>query len=278
MDYQYIFNKTQFPNDKFNISLLDSQIRSSDITISLARVDSSDSESCLTIFRAELPDADEDILNLIVSTHNGEMERNPELVKIAEEDYKAAEVATQGHFQSTVIDIETTGDEVVEKDISFPYPVSLFSAEWLVDAEHKGDRSEFHIAPNTIVGAIIAPVDISSNEFSVSPTVLENMQLGYHIKIGSSDDLGRVSKIDLVNKTISVENPVSEAFDAGEYVKMTIKVVDYWRFTATGFNSVGESKIGASYIPPNTILRMVYYNENEIMTKKIFGISIDYMY
>jgi len=60
------------------------------------------------------------------------------------------------------------------------------------------------------------------------------------------------------------------------YVMFTVKVVPHWRFNAPGFCSVGESKIGASFIPANTIMRVVYHNNSG--SAKWFAISLDYLY
>lgn len=279
MEQQYTYLISEFPNDKVNSDTLINEVQSSNITIALDRIDNNATQ-VIFVFKTELSDDEEDLLFNIVSNHTGaDSVAESTLVKIKEEEYTGE---TQGHFQSCVIDISTSGYETVTKDLSFPYPISLFSAEWLVDTEHKGDRAEFHLAPDTVIGAVIQNIDASDGltTISVSDTVVEYINKGYYIKIGSPSNecLGRVVDYDIDNKTITLEEPITSSYTVGSYIFMTIKIVPYWRFTATGFNSVGESKIGASFIPKGTILRILYYNENGVMTNKIFGISIDYMY
>lgn len=279
MEQQYTYQISDFPNDKVNYDTLINEVQSSNITIALDRIDNNATQ-VIFVFKTELSDDEEDLLFNIVSNHTGaDSVGEDTLVKIKEEEYTGE---TQGHFQACVIDLEITGKGTKHKDITFPFPISLFSAEWLVDIEHKGDRAEFHIAPDTIVGAITQSIDASGGltTISVSPTVTENIQRGYFVKLGSSEnaEIGRVVSYDNNEHTVTFENPIEDNYAAGSYVFMTVKVVDYWRFTATGFNSVGESKIGASFIPANTVLRMVYHSENDVSTNKLFGISIDYMY
>jgi hypothetical protein len=101
------------------------------------------------------------------------------------------------------------------------------------------------------------------------------MSLGFFITI-NGQDLGRVIDKDENNLTITIENPLVSNLQPMTFIYFTIKIVPRWRFNAPGFCSVGESKIGASLIPANTIMRMLYHNISG--KPKWFAISIDYLY
>jgi len=276
---KYTYNLTDFLNGIVDIARLSKEINESDITIALSYINIQ-TTFCEIVFKDDLATDEINELTYIVNNHTGEklIINDTLYTKIKEEEYEGK---TQGNFQSIVIDLETEGNEIVQKDISFPYPISLFSAEWLTDTEHKGDRAEFHVGPDTIIGEVTVTADQDSTAtLYVSSTVIKNIKKGFYIKIGSKDNesLGQVINYDIINNTITLDKNLLYTCNAGDYVYLTVKVVPYWRFTSPGFSSVGENKIGASYIPENTILRLIYYNENGITTKKLFGISIDYLY
>lgn len=272
MKYVYTFN--QFPNGKCDPGRLRTEIENSSIIV-IQLIDIISSNIVALNFKAELSINEKSELDNIIANHSGEplYFSIDTIVKVKEEE----KTGTQGHFQSRVIDLESQDSSIVIKDISFPYNVSLFSAEWIVADEHVGDRAEFQLGPDTIIGVITEDASIGTNTFKVSQTVIDNIKKGFHVKL-NDENLERVIDYDTLNLTITTENSCTSLISSNSYVKMTIKIVPYWKFTASGFNSVGESKIGASFIPANTILRLVYYNENGQTHKKIFGISIDYLY
>lgn len=276
----YNYNILEFPNSLVNIDTFTKEINQSSIITALSHMNIINNV-VEVIFKADLSNNDKIILDDLVIRHDNSIKHSDIInVKIKEqEDY----AQTKGHFQSTVIDLEIDPSQnIVTKDITFPYPISLFSSEWNVDVTNVGDKAEFHIAPDTIIGTITSTIDGSEGlkTINVSQTVIDNISMGFHIKIGSKTNscIGRVASIDKDNKTITFEESISQTYTAGSYVFMTVKVVDYWRFTAPGFNSVGESKIGAAYIPANTVLRIIYHNINGLNVNKLFGVAIDYMY
>ena len=225
----------------------------------------------------DLTTEQETTTDTIISNHTGitPIEAYSEKVKIIEENIGGL---TQGHFQATTIDLyieSVTGSTY--KDLVFPYPVSLFSSEWLVSEDMIGDSAEFQIAPNTVCGVLRQSHSSGDTVLYVNDTVFTeaNMMLGYYITI-NGQELGRVIAKNTDNLTITVENPLSTDLNPMTYVMFTVKVVPHWRFNAPGFCSVGESKIGASFVPANTIMRMVYHNNSG--TAKWFAISLDYLY
>ena len=265
---------SDFPNNKINLGYFIEELNINYIPVSNLSVqgDTVKLNTLLDLTTEQLNDID-----TIISNHTGEEKVKviTEKVKIIEEN---EESGTQGHFQSRVIDLFISGvTGTTYKDITFPYPVSLFSAEWLVGDNQIGDCAEFHLSPDTICGVVTSNCNTGDTIINVNDTVFTqaNISVGYHIKI-NNQDLGRVISKDENNLTITVENPIEENITSMTPILFTIKLVPHWRFTAPGFCSVGESKIGASLIPENTIMRMVYHNNNG--SSKWFGISIDYLY
>jgi hypothetical protein len=271
MTYTYSITD-DFPNSKLDLTTLIDEITYENLSLEHIVIKS---DQCEIITTLDLTTEQKTLLDFVVSSHSGieNIENNIEHVKILEEQVN---YGTQGHFQSTVIDLYISGQTgTTYVDYSFPFNISLFSSEWLVSKEQIGDIAEFQLSPDTIVGVLTSDANVDDNILNVSPTVVENVSIGYWININGID-LNRIVKINKDNNTLTLEEPINNNFTSGSYVKMTIKIVPSWRFTAPGFCSVGESKIGASFIPANTVMRLVYHNYNT--TPKWFGISIDYLY
>lgn len=266
---------TDFPNRKIDMGSLINELKVAYIPVENLIVQG---DNVNIITSLELTSEQKTILNTIIAEHQGEVateESYTEKVKIVEE---AIGGLTQGHFQSCTIDLyieDATG--TTYSDLSFPYPVSLFSSEWLVREEQVGDVAEFQLAPNTVCGVLRQAHTSGDTVLYVNDTVFTEagVSLGFYITI-NGQDLGRVLEIDNVNLTLTVENPLASNLEAMTYIMFTVKIVPHWRFNAPGFCSVGESKIGASFIPANTVMRMVYHNYSG--TAKWMVISLDYLY
>jgi hypothetical protein len=102
---------------------------------------------------------------------------------------------------------------------------------------------------------------------SVSSTVLQYIQLGYHVNLlnasnGTNNDLGRVVNKDYVNSAISVElaSPNTFAYTSPTYVRQTVYMFKDFEICQPWCHSIGESKIGGSYTPANTPIKWSYNN------------------
>lgn len=269
----YTYNITDFLNDKVDLYNLTETIN--DANLPLKHIVLGDTD-CYIHMLLELTTEQKTLLDSIIAMHDGNNIVEEEVVSIIRVKEEEEIGKTNGHFQSYVIDIDINKSGTTYVDKVFPFNISLFSSEWLVSDLHVGDIAEFHLAPDTPVGVLTVSIPSGTTVLNVNNTIIENVDVGYFIKIGN-DDLGWCIAKDTENMTITVENPTTIEHNAMDYILMTIKVVPRWKFTATGYCSVGESKIGASYIPANTPLRLVYHCINGI-DEKTFGISIDYLY
>ena len=271
----YIYSiQNDFPNQKIDMGSFIDELKIENIPVENLVIHD-DEVNILTLLN--LTSGQTSIIDTVILNHTGEIVNDvyTEHVKIIEETHGAE---TQGIFQSITIDLYISGvTGTTYKDLKFPYPVSLFSSEWLVREEQVSDIAEFQLAPNTICGALTTPHSSGDTLLNVSSTVFTqaDIKFGYHITINGYD-LGRVIDKDVGNSTITVEYPLPVDMAPGSYVMFTIKIVPHWRFNAPGFCSVGESKIGASFIPANTTMRMVYHNISG--KAKWMVISLDYLY
>jgi hypothetical protein len=223
----YDYNVLNTKNDKVNLDKLKIEIDESEITISLSHITQSSSIFSI-VFRAELSTEEISILDNIVINHDGEPINNeiPQNVKIIEESGSNGVSKTQGYYRATsfVIDVgDTTG--MYTKELSFPYHISIASAQWFCNEENIGDEASFVVAPEIPIGTIISGATSGDTTIYVSDSVIENIKYGFYIHI-NGDFAGHVYDIDLIHNVITIDNPISDNYPVGEIVKMCIPVVD----------------------------------------------------
>ena len=164
-------------------------------------------------------------------------------------------------------------------DYTYPFPVSVLSIEFHVKNQ-QNDEVELHVAPDTTIGMITSPVSIGDTVINVSSTVIQYTKKGYYIKLfdgTNMNDLGRVVNIDIDNDTITLENAATYSFAlTPTYIVQTIKMIPHLVIGPDGRYMIGESKIGGSILPTDTVIRVVYKNTSDV--EHSFYPMIEYLY
>jgi hypothetical protein len=197
-------------------------------------------------------------------------------------EVKEEENATGGHYQARTIDLNLPASTGwVSESFSFPFPISLFSAGARVPTVSDGDEVRFEIGPDVVVGAITADAAINDTEITVNATALANCFIGSYIKLDdgtNTNDGNRIINIDNVNSKLTFETALTNNFLAATptAIKRTVLMIPHLRLTGGQRLVMGESKIGGSYIPANTELKISYNNVSG--TSKVFSVVIEYMY
>lgn len=272
---QYTYEiATDFPSAKVDTSKLVMEIVDSTILIALDFIDT-DASECNIWMKDAISAGDKTTLDGIVAAHDGDpLPGATQSVEVKEED-----IPTGGHFQAQSVQVSveaTTG--WYENTISFPFPISILTAEYAGHPDFDGDEGEFLIGPDTITGAITADSAANDTTFTVDQTVIDNAAIGFYYKVGG-EDIGRCTSIDKVNMTITCEGPAPSAHLVATptYIQQTVKVGDTIKFTHEGVVSVGSSKIGGSYIPANTVIKLRYHNLLGGTARK-FNVLLEYLY
>ena len=109
-----------------------------------------------------------------------------------------------------------------------------------------------------------------------------NIFVGYYINLYdgvNTNDLGRVLSRNVKNKTLTMEYANSDTFLSvtPTYARCTVYYLKDLEIGDPWNHVIGESKIGGSYIPPNTTITVEYENKSLTTDKTIIGI-IEYLY
>jgi len=198
---------------------------------------------------------------------------NIEAVEILEE---RPGLRTGGHFRAIGVDLDVAAaapGNVEDFDLSWPIPLSIMAAEVDVAPEWVGDSFDVVVSPETLVGTTSQLCDAGETVIPVSDTVIgalsnnpehDDSALHYHVgylaKIGA-EDCRHIVAVDPEAKTITVENALIASAGAGTPVYISALVSENCRFTVAGVaKSIGESKIGGSFLEAGRVLRIRYTN------------------
>ncbi len=195
---------------------------------------------------------------------------------------KEEETPTGGHYRVMNVTLTAPPAQTTTVFHSFPFPIGVISAKIMTRDAHEGDSLNVLVAPNTTIGVAMAPVMPGDRLIHVSPTVVAYIQIGFRATLADAtnvDVLGDVLAIDKVNNTITTQDAAVHVFSplSPTFVKMTIVFADNLIFGSGGLYSFGESKIGSSHVPADTICQFDYRNVSTTETKSIYPI-IEFLY
>ena len=201
---------------------------------------------------------------------------NNSMVTVREET-----IPVSGHIRIETVKLDVGPNEVHVKDLSWPFDIAPLSLTIHAEDINKGDHFQLDVAPDTVVGAITSDVTTGNTVINVSPTVIENINIGFYCDLFDGvqkENLGHVLDIDRINSKITVETPNTLTFSAASptYVMMTVRYIGPHEFGVGGHISIGETKIGASYIAKHRNVRVTYTNNSDV--EKDLTVLIEYLY
>lgn len=202
--------------------------------------------------------------------------RDRNLVEIKEET-----TPTGGNFACETRSITANANETSTSIHTWPYPISVLEVYFVSTADNTGDEIELIIGQNTTIGVITAAANSGNTTLTVSQTVIDYLYKGYYIRITDgthTEDLGCVTAIDTVSKIITVQTALVNNYSASTptYIQMTVKPIRNYIIGNPWMYSIGDSKIGGSYIPTGTTISVVYKNNSN--TTKNLVTNIEFLY
>jgi hypothetical protein len=192
---------------------------------------------------------------------------------IQEED-----IPTGGHFRAESRQITILGNSTKIESYTWPYRTSVLVMKFVSDTQNTGDLINFYVGKHTNIGVIIANSLTNATSITVSKTVVDNIKIGFLLTLqkttGEIFECGEVYNI--VNNVVSFTIPLNQDFHTGDYVQMTVQPVRNYIISTPWLHVIGDSKIGSSSIPPNTLCGIEYTNNTS--STKTFLFSFEYLY
>ncbi len=197
------------------------------------------------------------------------------MVKIEEESNNK----TKGRFRSHGFSVVSLANATTTYDFNFKYDIAPLVIKFKTNESHRGDIINLFIAPNVTVGVLIQTATSGNNYFYITPASFDWLTVGCVCRITTgavTNELGDVIDIDYSTGKVTVENNLTNTFSVGAYVQMSVCVMRNYIISEPGEHSIGDSKIGASYIPKGQIVRLVYTNNSN--SDKLFVWSTEMLY
>lgn len=193
---------------------------------------------------------------------------------------KEETVPTGGHFKTETIVMNINASSTFEQAYTWAYPISILAVYLVTKSTHEGDNLEITVAPNTIIGGIVSSVSAGDTIITVSDTVIENTNIGYKLYLDdgtNNDDLGYVTSINTITKEITLSTPTTNPFSTSNTsVRRTVFYAENYEFGPPWEYVIGESKIGASYLPTGVSINVKYTN-NTSESKKLIA-RLEFLY
>ena len=281
---QYSYNIEEFKNQKVDPDSLTKEITTSTITVALDHIELYETY-CAMFFKAELSDADEDTLTEIVHNHEGIHTQDVPYIKAEVLSDRIENIARNPlkeiyEAQSYIINIDSSFNELIVK---WPFEIILIAGTIQITDEMIGDHLNVHIAPNTLIGALTAPLNVGDTSCYVSDTVLQNTRYGEYLNIYTPEEdscgvlIARIKEVDIPNKRIVFVEPAAVPANAGTYVSKTIIMLPHIQFANTQNIAIGQNITSGQRIPPGISLHVHYYADNGITNKKA-SFFLEYLY
>lgn len=165
---------------------------------------------------------------------------------------------------------------------SFPFPVSLYSFQFVAAEENRGDEFSIIANPDVTLGLIASNITAGATSFTAPPALIAYGSRGFSIRFTDGVNTTNLHDIININKETNVvtfQTPCEFSFSStNTLVKMTILVLDKLRIGANGVHAFGGDIIGGAYIPANTNTRYVYTNRSTSGEPKNLSLYLTYLY
>ena len=191
------------------------------------------------------------------------------------------QVKTGGRFQTRNVVIDLTQSGTLIKDVEWPIPISLLSAEFVIEAEHKGDAIECAASPNTVIGTLSSEASVSGTSLSIATPVFNKIEdgffIGYTTNMVDFHELGIVTELDSDTQSVTISNELLGTLPAGTPIYIEAKFVTDFQLWNKTRHTIGDTKVGASYLEAGKKLQFRYFNHSGTTNKK-FTIMLEYLY
>lgn len=271
----YIFSvSADFPLSQVNIDNLRQEISKSNIGKAVQQI-TKDGDALTVIFKETLSSLEKTELDGDTRGPAGGLIAQHSIESRALEANLVATIReengdTGGRFLEHNIVIHADAEDDTVYDEAMFVNTSALMIRYTTGAEHQGDSLSVQVAPNTIVGALTADVAADETVLNVSATVVQNVFRGpclLSISDGVNQNLlGRVKRVNVADLQVIVETPTQNAFAAASptFVSMTISVIENCTIGVPWQYTIGSSKIGGSFVPEDTVVRLIYHNRSPV--------------
>jgi hypothetical protein len=188
-------------------------------------------------------------------------------VKIEQES-----VPTGGNYSCQGFIMEIPPNSTNTEVVAWPFPITTSVVNIQETEANLGDTIDAIVNPRTLVGGTTSSTTVGSKTCTVNSTVIKHAQIGYDCHI-NAEHLGRITKIDPVNYTISFEKATTVEHQMGEHFFIELRIIRDYNLGSGARNALGSGNIGGKYLPFGSVTHVIYTNNSNITKKFMFNIE-----
>lgn len=216
---------------------------------------------------------------LCPNNHADRTINNVAIIEIVTKNTVTVEEPSTGYFQteSIIFDIPSgiSGEET-SHEVKWPMNILMWKSILSVDASSIGDIFSVVADPEKIVGVITQELTSGNNVISTNVALVGALATGFELLLtsnGTTQNMGRVTHLDKVNGTITLENNATSTFPAGSIIKINVYIAKNINIFKENDLTIGEKGFKGKIIDANTILRVNYKNNTGTAKKMIWRVE-----
>jgi len=183
-----------------------------------------------------------------------------------------------GYFRTDFYSIQAPANTVTTKDIVYPYNITIYLATYLGTNTNIGDSMSVYVAPGLTCGPLDTDIIAGATSLTLSSiySVLSNGFLATISDGINTDDLGEITSVDQITKTIHFSAATTHDFAQGSIVKISIPRVKNCVFVNDNTFTLGSRKMESSGLPAGAKIRFIYTNNSNVDKTFNFYLEIGY--
>ena len=162
--------------------------------------------------------------------------------------------------------------------INYPFNISLYAVTFKSQDVFRDDKLEIYTVKDAVLGSPINPLSISDTVITVSPSIINYLNVGYFITLTENstvNNVGRIININVETFEITVEIPLTNNFSTSSILKLSVKFGNII-FDREDKYTCGANKYGSSFVSKNNPIILDYYNNSGGV--KTLNFIVEYLY
>jgi Zn finger protein HypA/HybF involved in hydrogenase expression len=188
-------------------------------------------------------------------------------------------VPTGGYYRAESKMITVPAKSTKYFDYTWPYLLSVLTLTFYTGPKNHNDIVNTFIGTQTTIGVVTKEAQKEDNKIHVNDTVISNIRVGFRVSVCYKESSVYVGECTAINKeagTITLDSILQDTILSGALIQICVNNVKDFVLRANTTYELARKTIGASSLPPNTIVRVQYENTSDEETDFHFG--LEYLY
>lgn len=223
-------------------------------------------DDCTITFKDALSSGDETILDGIVAVHSGEP--LPDVLPVQ----PVKVIDTEGLDPATAtsctefVEVEVNPSESVsEGSISYPFPVDVAAARYVMEDPHYEYGDKFDVfgipAGDPAIGGVGVDAESEQTYVFVSSTVFQYVKPGLYLKFANHDGEYRIESVDPENSKIELMTPLEADVPLGTLIQVRRPFLINGWVCKNLLYAIGDMTSGSSKLNAGDSIRIRYYHK-----------------